>query len=93
MKNTNQIHAVNCYEVTFNKPEFNAVYEFVRDESAAFAYGNGSAVTIFRNGDFKGIVDTRYDRDVMKDFDGWCLAYLNDYFDPAFEPAIKKIKA
>lgn len=86
-----EMHAENRYEVTFNAPEFNAEYKFVRDESAAFAYGNGSSVAIFRNDVFKGIVDTRYDHDVMKDFDAWCMDYLNNYFDPAFDPAIKKI--
>ena len=91
MKKNNQMHAANRYEVTFNEPEFNAVYELVRDESGAFAYGNGSAVTIFRNENFQGIVDTRYDHEVMQDFDKWCMDYLNGCFDPAYEPAIKKV--
>ena len=91
MKKSKQMHAVNLYEVTFNAPEFNAVYKFVRDESAAFDYGNKSAVTIYRNDKFQGIIDTRYDHEVMRDFDEWCLWYLGNMFDPAYEPAITKI--
>ena len=91
MKKNTEIHAVNRYEVTFNEPEFNAVYEFVRDASAAFAYGNGSCVTILRNGEFKSCIDTRYDKTVMKDFDKWCADFLAEYFDPEFEPVIRKI--
>lgn len=80
------------FNVTFNRPEFNAVWAFVRDKSAMHKYGNKTAVTIFRNDELKGIVDTRYDRDVVMDFREWCMNYMADYFDPAFEPHIVEIE-
>lgn len=91
MKNTNEMRAVNRYEVTFNQPEFNAVYEIIREKSAAFAYGNGSTVIVLRNGKRDNLIDTRYDRDVMEDFDRWCDIYINNCFAREFEPVIKKI--
>ena len=86
-----KIEATLKFKVEFNKPEYNSVYEFRRDKSAAFEYGNGTAVTLYRNGEFEGIIDTWYDRKVMGDFRKWCNDYLGDMFDPAYEPVIMEV--
>ena len=80
------------FKVTFNVPEFDAIWRFVRDKSAMYGYGNKTAVTIFRNDELKGIVDTRYDKSVLVDFRDWCMTYMSQYFDPSFEPNITEIE-
>lgn len=79
------------FEVTFDNPEYNAVYEFNRHESAAFAYGNGTAVTVWRNGKYFSLIDTRYDRTVIRDFNQWCKDWLEEHFDPAYNPKYKEV--
>lgn len=87
----NNINKQLSYTVTFNKPEYNAMYTFVRRESGAFAYGNRSAVDVYvTRGDKterKESFDTRYDGMVMKDFEAWCVDYLQNAFNPDYEPA------
>ncbi len=79
------------FKVEFDNPEYNAEYEFNRHESPAFAYGNGTAVTIWRNGTYAGSVDTRYDRNVVRDFEQWCKDWMKDYFDPSYHPKFSKV--
>jgi hypothetical protein len=83
---TTAMKTARIYEVKFNKPEFNAKYTFIRRESGAFAYGNRSAVDVYRNDEWKESLDTRYDRLVMKDFTAWCEEYLRNAFNPDYEP-------
>ena len=76
------------YHVTFNKPEYNGVYEFTRSPSAFSPYGNQTSVSFFKGFTLIGVIDTRYDHEVMRDFDAWCIDYLKNYFDPSYEPQI-----
>lgn len=80
------------FKVTFSKPEFDAVWTFIRDKTAMYAYGNKTAVTVFCNEELRGIVDTRYDKLVCCDFHEWCMEYLRIYFDPIHNPCIEEIK-
>lgn len=80
------METARIYEVKFNKPEFNANYTFVREKSGAFAYGNESAVIVYRNGNVHECIDTRYDKLVMEDFTAWCEDYLKSAFNPDYEP-------
>lgn len=89
MQNINQTHK---FKVSFNRPEFNSVYEFVRHESGAFQYGNQSGVTIYKNGKFHATYDTRYDKLVMKDFHRWCTQMLRDMFNQDYEPQWEEIE-
>lgn len=87
-----KIETSRTYEVTFNNPEFNATYTFYRHESGAFAYGNGSAVSVYRNGKRHDLYDTRYDKEVMKDFTAWCENWLKNAFNPDYEPKWEEMK-
>lgn len=87
----NIVNQKKSYAVTFNVPKYNAVYTFERHASAAFAYGNGTAVTLYENGKVKELYDTRYDRDVMKDFGKWCEDALSDMFNPKYEPKYAEV--
>lgn len=78
----------NRYYVTFNDPQYNAEYSLSIIKSGCFNYGNGTAVKFQCNGKTIDVMDTRYDTMVMRDFDGWCMAFLNRYFDPDLEPQI-----
>lgn len=82
---------VRRYNVTFNNPEYNATYSFIRTEHPGFKYGNGSLVVIMENTKLHSSVDTRYDPSV-KDFDKWCVAHLSTMFDPAYEPIITEVE-
>lgn len=90
-KEQNTMHAVRKFNVTFNEPKFNAVYEFERCKSGAFAYGNGSAVVVERNGKEHAFLDTRYNSAVMGDFTAWCKEWLIDNLNPDYEPVITEI--
>lgn len=80
------MEATRIYEVKFNEPEYNATYTFRRTKSGAFEYGNRSTVIVYRNDKVKEYIDTRYDQLVMKDFTAWCENYLQNAFNPDFEP-------
>lgn len=82
----------NRYQVTFNEPEYNAEYVLSVGKSGSFSYGNGSCVTFSSNGKTISVIDTRYDINVLKNFDAWCNDFLTNYFNPDLEPKIKKIK-
>lgn len=90
LKNKDAIKLTKRYFVRFNNPVLNAWWEFRRDESAAFAYGNGTSVSIFRDDNFVGIVDTRYDHGVIKDFGKWCRDHLEAHLDPAYAHHIEE---
>lgn len=79
------------YKVTFNKPEYNAIYTFTRMESGAFSYGNKSMVCVEKNGEHHSTIDTRYDKLVMKDFALWCENYLEQAFNPIYYPVWEEI--
>lgn len=88
MRNYNQ---VKVYKVSFGKGGFkDAEWEFRMGEHPT-QYGNGSSVAVFTNGGFRWMCDTRYDKEIMKDFGKWCMEYLQSYFDPAYEPKIVEI--
>lgn len=78
------------YEVQLknHKP---VTFELQRGPSGAFAYGNQTSVTVHEDDRLLGIIDTRYDHDVMKDFGAWCIDYLKSYIDPAYEPQFNEI--
>lgn len=82
------------YRVEFNVPELNSVIELTRSDSAAFRYGNNTAVEILRiydNGSKnRNLYDSRYDKNV-DDFEAWCQNYLEGVFDPKYEPKVTKI--
>lgn len=80
------------FKVSFNDPRFiPSTYVLTRCKSAAFEYGNKTSVTVLKNGVLLGIIDTRYDHSVMEDFRKWCLEYLTDSFDPAYDPKIEEV--
>lgn len=89
----NNIYAKRIYEVTFNKPEFNANYSIIRQESGAFQYGNSTMVVVLRNGEEREILDTRYDKLVMRDFNQWCEEYLKQAFNKDYEPKWKLVES
>lgn len=66
-------------------------FHFIRSPSSAFTYGNQTSVTVHEGERFLGIVDTRYDYNVLKDFDAWCIDYLKSYIDPKYEPCITEV--
>ena len=73
------------YIVSFNTKKYEpAKWEFQMGEHPT-PYGNGSSVVIFVNDEFRGICDTRYDREIMKDFGKWCMDYLSECFLPGSE--------
>lgn len=85
MRNYNQ---TKKYNVTFGKGNIKfQAWEFRMGEHPT-KYGNGSSVAVFVNDKFQGMCDTRYDREIMKDFGKWCMEYLEGYFDPQYEPKI-----
>ena len=85
MRNYNQ---TKKYNVIFRKGDFKPQdWEFRMGEHPT-KYGNGSSVAVFKNGEFRWMVDTRYDHDIMNDFGAWCMWYLEEYFDPKYEPMI-----
>lgn len=87
---TRNYNQTKKYNVTFGKGNIKfQAWEF-RMGKHPTPYGNGSSVAVFVNDDFKGMCDTRYDREIMKDFGKWCMEYLEDYFDPQYEPQIKE---
>lgn len=80
------------FKVSFNTTVFDpAIYVFTRGKSAAYEYGNKTSVTLFKDGKFLWVVDTRYDHSVMEDFRKWCIEYLTSNLDPASEPKIEEI--
>jgi len=79
------------FKVTFNNPKFDCVYELTRGKSGAFAYGNQTSVVVLRDGRFIGVVDTRYDHSVMEDFTAWCIRWLTDRHDPAYNPKFTEV--
>ena len=85
------MEAKKFYKVKFKKDKLNTILEFHRDYSACSPYGNKSAVTIMRDGDFIGIADTRYDDLVMRNFGGWCLAWVKNHFNPEYIFKIEEI--
>lgn len=87
-----EYYAHRTYEVTFNKPEFNATYNFIRDKSGAFQYGNQTCVIILRGDKEHACIDTRYDALVMIDFSKWCENWLKTAFNPDYEPKWKEMK-
>lgn len=88
MRNYNQ---TKKYNVTFGKGGFkDEEWEFRMGEHPT-QYGNGSSVAVFMNGVFKWMEDTRYDREIMKDFGKWCMQYLEGCFVPQYEPKITEI--
>lgn len=89
-KGSEAIELTKRFFVRFINPALNAWWEFQRGESAAFAYGNKTSVTVFRDDNFICVVDTRYDQDVMNDFGAWCRNYLLNYLDPAYKPQIEE---
>ena len=78
------------YEVQLkdHKP---VIFELQRGPSGSAPYGNQTSVTFHEGERFVGVIDTRYDHDVMKDFGAWCVAYLKGYIDPKYEPQIVEI--
>lgn len=78
------------YEVQLTNHE-PVTFTFERSPSAAYAYGNQTSVTVHENDRFLGIVDTRYDNSVLKDFGAWCVDYLKSYIDPKYEPQITEV--
>ena len=78
------------YEVQLkdHKP---VIFELQRGPSGSAPYGNQTSVTFHEGERFVGVIDTRYDHDVMKDFGAWCVAYLKGYIDPKYEPQIAEI--
>ncbi len=87
-----EIYAHRTYEVTFNNPKYNATYNFIREKSGAFQYGNQTSVVILRGDEMKDIIDTRYDPLVMKNFDQWCEEWLKTAFRKDLEPKWEKMK-
>ena len=88
MRNYDQ---TKVYNVTFGKGGFDPeMWEF-RMGKHPTQYGNGSSVAVFMNGQFKWMEDTRYDREIMKDFGKWCMQYLEGCFAPQYEPKITEI--
>lgn len=82
------MEATKSYTVEFNQPEFDCIYEFKRTKSASFEYGNGSVVQVKMNGRHFASIDTRYDHNVMGNFDKWCRDYLLRTINPELEPVI-----
>lgn len=82
---------VKRYKVEFNVPQYNAEYSFTLTKSASFSYGNGTCVVFKKNGKVDSVLDTRYDRDVTKDFGAWCMSFLETAFDRSYEPKITEI--
>lgn len=75
-------------ETTDNEPTF--VVKATLQKSECFDYGNGTAVGLeYENllPQFERIkgFDTRYDKRVTEDFDGWCRAYFEDYYGKNLE--------
>lgn len=84
----------NEYIVTFEKaPEYNATYELTLEKSCSFSYGNGTCVVVKRNGKLDDVLDTRYDKTICEDFNGWCDRYLQQKFNPDLIPNIEKVAA
>lgn len=81
-----KIETKRTYEVTFDDPKRNATWTFERHESEAFNYGNGTAVSISKNGEFVTVVDTRYDHTVIRDFSKWCEEFMQGYFRKELNP-------
>lgn len=60
-------------------------------KSGGFEYGNGTAVTIEEFNDEvpvpNRLLDTRYEKGVISDFEGWCVAFTNENYRTGGIPA------
>lgn len=80
------------YKVVFNEPKFNAIWTFELTKSGAFNYGNQTCVIIKENSTVKDMLDTRYEKDIVRNFDAWCDDYISHMFNPEYEPNISIVE-
>jgi hypothetical protein len=83
---------LRIYRVTFNEPKYNTTYTFRRCKSGAFSYGNGTCVVVERADGWEECYDTRYDREVMKDFSKWCVDFMENYFRKELEARWEEVE-
>ena len=64
--------------------DYNRTFTFELIESPAFEYGNGTAVRIYSD-KYKSderLLDTRYTKNIVSNFEKWCTEWLSINFTP-----------
>lgn len=71
--------------------EDNRTFTFELGDSAAFQYGNGTSVVVTSDKykDDKRLIDTRYEKGIISNFEKWCIQWLYDNFLPHKATVIK----
>ena len=71
--------------------DYNRTFTFELVDSPAFQYGNGTsvAVTSDKYKDDARLIDTRYEEDILSNFEKWCVEWLSNNFNPHKSTVIK----
>ena len=83
---------IRQYLVTFPRnPEYNAVWTLELTKSGVFSYGNGTCVVVKREEKTEGVIDTRYEKEILQNFTAWCDEYMRSKFDQDLSPEIELV--